>query len=53
MVTDLVLIIKTDQRIGDRVADTYIVYEKTYEEILDDYWKDNGTQDTIEPASNC
>lgn len=39
-VIDLVLIKKDDQRIGDRVAGTYIVHEEAYEEIFDDYWKD-------------
>ncbi len=49
---DLFLILKTEQRIGDRVADTYIVYEETYEGIFEDYWKDKSTQDTIEPTPN-
>lgn len=39
-VIDLVLIKKDDQRIGDKVAGTYIVHEEAYEEIFDDYWKD-------------
>ncbi|MFP4142112.1 MAG: RDD family protein [Thermoplasmata archaeon] len=52
MVIDLLLIIKDGQRIGDKQADTYVVNEKTYEEIFNDYWKDEGTQDTIEPTPN-
>lgn len=46
MVVDLVLIVKNEQRIGDKVANTYIVHEETYEEIFEDYCKDKGTQDT-------
>ncbi len=52
MVIDLILIEKKEQRIGDKVADTYIVHENTYEGIFEDYWKDKGTQDTIEPTPN-
>ncbi len=45
LLIDLILIMKYDQRLGDKVANTYIIYEEAYEEIFEKYWKDKATQD--------